>query len=129
MRCSHCEKCCRDTEMELCRADIARLVRRGYQRDDFSHVGADGIPRLRNAGAYCFFYDRDRKRCKEYAHRPLGCAIYPIILSTGGEIIIDSLCPEADTVTQNEIESKGQRLRRLLDTIDLEAREPTRSGS
>ena len=113
--------------MELCRADIARLERRGYERDDFSRAGADGIPRLRNSGGYCFFYDRDRKRCKEYASRPRGCAIYPVILSPKGEIVIDRLCPEADTLTLDEIGSKGRRLQRLLDRIDLEARESKRS--
>ena len=128
MRCSHCEKCCEDTQMELCNADIARLERRGHHKDDFSCRGADGTPRLRNVGAHCFFYDHDRKRCKEYASRPLGCVIYPVNLTPEGEVVIDSLCPEADTLTQDEIESKGRRLRLLLDTIDLEARESTRSG-
>ena len=113
--------------MELCRADIAQLERRGYEKDEFSHVGVDGIPRLRNSGGYCFFYDRDRKRCKEYASRPRGCAIYPVILSPEGGIVIDRLCPEADTLTQDDIKSKGRRLQRLLDKIDLEARESTRA--
>jgi len=128
MRCSHCEKCCEDTQMELCNADIARLERRGYYKDDFSCRGADGIPRLRNVGVHCFFYDHDRKRCKEYASRPLGCVIYPVNLTLEGEVVIDGLCPEADTLRQDEIESKGRRLRVLLDTIELEARESTRSG-
>jgi len=113
--------------MELCRADIARLERRGYEKDDFSVVGADGIPRLRNSGSYCFFYDHDLKRCREYASRPRGCTIYPVILSTDGGIIVDRLCPEADTLTQDEIRSKGRRLQRLLDKMDLEARESTRA--
>jgi hypothetical protein len=111
--------------MELCRADVARLERRGHEKDDFSNVGADGIPRLRNSKGYCFFYDHERKRCKEYASRPRGCAIYPILSAEGG-IIVDRLCPEADTLTQDEIKSKGRRLQRLLDKIDLEARESTR---
>jgi len=127
MRCSHCEKCCEDTQMELCNADISRLERSGYHKDDFSIRGADGIRRLRNVGAYCFFYDHDRKRCKEYASRPLGCVIYPVNLTPEGEVIVDDLCPEADTLTQEEIESKGRRLRLLLDTIDLEARKSRRS--
>jgi Fe-S-cluster containining protein len=114
--------------MELCKADIERLERRGHESDYFSCRGTDGIPRLRNVGAYCFFYDHDRKRCKEYASRPLGCVLYPVNLTPEGEIIIDSLCPEADTLTQDEIESKGRRLCRLLDTIEMEARESTRSG-
>jgi len=108
--------------MELCRADIARLERRGYGKDDFSHVGADGIPRLRNSGGYCSFYDHEQKRCKEYASRPRGCDIYPVILSVEDGIIVDRLCPDADTLTQDEIKSKGRRLQRLLDMIDSEAR-------
>lgn len=123
MRCSHCELCCEDTEMELCRADMARLERRGYKKEDFSLEGTDGVSRLRNVGAYCFFYDHDRKRCKEYACRPLGCVIYPVNLTADGEIVVDRLCPEADTLTPEEIESKGKRLRLLLDTIHLEVRE------
>ncbi len=117
MRCTHCEKCCEKTEMELCRADIARLERLGYRKEDFSRPGTDGIPRLRNVGSYCFFYDHDRKRCKEYAHRPLGCVIYPVNLTENGEVVIDELCPEGDTLTPKEIESKGRRLRRLIDTM------------
>ena len=113
--------------MELCNADISRLERLGYHRDDFSIRGADGIRRLRNVGAYCFFYDHDRKRCKEYASRPLGCVLYPVNLTPEGEVTVDDLCPEANTLTEDEIESKGRRLRLLLETIDLEARKSKRS--
>jgi Fe-S-cluster containining protein len=108
--------------MELCKSDVARLERRGYERDGFSRLGADGVSRLRNSGGYCFFYDHERKRCKEYASRPRGCAIYPVILSAEGGIIVDKLCPEAGTLTKDEILSKGRRLRQLLDKIDSEAR-------
>ena len=108
--------------MELCRADIARLERRGHEKDDFSNVGADGIPRLRNSKGYCFFYDHERKRCKEYTSRPRGCDIYPVILSSECGIIVDRLCPEADTLTQDETKSKGRRLQGLLGKIDSEAR-------
>jgi hypothetical protein len=108
--------------MELCKSDVARLERRGYERDDFSQVDTDGILRLRNSGGYCFFYDHEQKRCKEYASRPRGCAIYPVILSADGGIIVDSLCPEVRTLTQGEIKSKGRRLQQLLDKIDSEAR-------
>jgi len=47
-------------------------------------------------------------------------------LSPEGGIVIDRLCPEADTLTQDDIKSKGRRLQRLLDKIDLEARESMR---
>jgi Fe-S-cluster containining protein len=122
MHCSHCEKCCRETEMPLCNADIARLERRGHDRLDFVHRGADGIPRLRNAGDYCYFYDHERRRCREYSRRPLGCVIYPVNISVDGEVVIDELCPEAFSVGREEFESKGRRLRMLLDTIALEVK-------
>jgi Fe-S-cluster containining protein len=112
--------------MELCRADISKLERRGYRKGDFSQTGADGISRLRNSGGYCFFYDRDRKRCKEYASRPRGCSIYPVIFSAEDGIVIDRLCPEAETLTPAEIVSEGRRLKLLLNKIDLEARESKR---
>lgn len=114
--------------MYLCNADIARLERRGYHRNDLSYRGADGIPRLRNLGTHCFFYDHVKKRCKEYSSRPLGCVIYPVNLTPEGEIVIDDLCPEGDTLKQDEVESNGRRLRLLLDTINQEARESKRSS-
>jgi len=120
MRCSHCEKCCRDTEMELCETDIARLERKGYERDDFVRRGADGIPRLRNAGEYCFFYDHESRRCREYSRRPLGCVIYPVNMWPDGEVVVDELCPEASSIGREELDSKVRRLRKLLDTIALE---------
>ncbi len=113
--------------MELCNADLARLERRGYRKDDFSCPSANGRRRLRNVGTYCYFYDHDRKRCREYASRPLGCVLYPVNLTPEGEVVIDSLCPEAHTLTQDEIKSKGRRLRLLLDTIDMEARGSSRT--
>lgn len=84
-------------------------------------MGQDRIPRLRNVDGHCFFFDPDKKRCREYAARPLGCGIYPVNLTDEGDIIIDDLCPEGRTLTKEEVQEKGQRLRRLLDTIDAEA--------
>jgi len=130
MRCTHCEKCCEKTEMELCRADVTRLERQGYKKEDFSRPGTDGIWRLLNVGSYCFFYDHDRKRCKEYKHRPLGCVLYPVNITEDGGIVIDELCPEGDTLTAEEIDNKSRRLRRLIDTMVEESSEmrsePTR---
>lgn len=122
MRCTHCEECCRETEMMLCEADIRRLERAGYQRDEFSRRCDDGVPRLQNKGGHCYFYDSGARRCREYARRPLGCVIYPVNMSSDGEAVVDDLCPEAGTVTLEELEDKGKRLRMLLDTIASEAR-------
>mgnify|MGYP002387686893 CR=1 FL=1 len=121
MRCTHCEKCCRETEMELCEADISRLERAGHRREDFCQAGPDGVSRLRNKDDFCVFYDHASKRCTEYARRPLGCVIYPVNMSAEGDVMIDELCPEADSVTQDEFESKGRQLCRLLDTITMES--------
>jgi len=122
MRCSHCQRCCQDTMMELSGADIARLERRGHQRSEFSYIGVDGIPRLRNIGVWCFFYDPEEQRCREYASRPLGCALYPVNIDEDGGIVIDGLCPEAKSITAQELQLKGKRLKMLLDTIDSESR-------
>jgi len=128
MRCTHCEKCCRDTEMMLCETDLRRLERAGYARDGFSQMGEDGVRRLRNKDGYCYFYDVGAKRCSEYARRPLGCVLYPVNVSSEDEVVLDELCPEVDTVTSDEFEEKGRRLRMLLDTIAAEARRPGSQG-
>ncbi len=107
--------------MELSEADIARLERRGFRRDEFSYIGVDGIPRLRNVGPWCFFYDPERKRCREYQARPLGCALYPVNVDQDGEVFVDPLCPEAGSIDRKELQLKGRRLKMLLATIDAEA--------
>ena len=107
--------------MELCQADISRLVRRGHAEGSFYEIGEDGIPRLINEHGHCVLFDRERKRCSEYAARPLGCSIYPVNLTEDGEVIVDSLCPERDSLSNDEVSEKGKRLRRLLETIDAEA--------
>jgi len=107
--------------MELSEADIARLERRGYRREEFSYIGVDSIPRLRNVGVWCFFYDPERKRCREYPSRPLGCALYPVNLYEDGEMFVDPLCPEAWTIGSREAQLRGMRLKMLLETIDSEA--------
>lgn len=105
--------------MELSNADISRLVRRG--RADFYRIGEDGIPRLINSDGHCVLFDRVKGKCSEYAFRPLGCAIYPVNLTEDGEVVVDDLCPERDSLSADELAEKGRRLRRLLETIDAEA--------
>jgi len=121
MRCTHCEKCCHETEMELCEADVVRLERLGFRKDDFSLRRADGVRRLVNRDGYCFFYDRAAKRCSVYPRRPLGCVIYPVNLSEYGDVVVDELCPESGSVSEAERVEKGRRLRSLVDTIASEA--------
>ncbi|MBP8685611.1 MAG: YkgJ family cysteine cluster protein [Methanomassiliicoccales archaeon] len=120
MHCTHCSKCCQETRMELCRADIARLIRRGYADGTFYSRGEDGIPRLINVNGHCVLFDPDGRRCKEYRSRPLGCALYPVNLTEDGIVVIDALCPEGDSLGAEEVREKGERLRRLIATIDAE---------
>jgi Fe-S-cluster containining protein len=107
--------------MELCEADRARLVRKGYREDDFCSRDQDGIYRLRNVNGHCFFLDMVTKRCREYAARPLGCSIYPVNLAEDGEVVLDDLCPAGESLSEEEREEKGRKLKRLLGTIDAEA--------
>lgn len=123
MRCTHCTKCCHDTQMELCRADRLRLIRKGYREEDFCSRGPDGIHRLRNVDGHCVLFDQANKRCLEYAARPLGCSIYPVNLTEDGEVVLDDLCPEVGSVSEEEMMEKGRKLRRLLATIDSESAE------
>lgn len=108
--------------MELSEADIARLERRGHRRQDFCYNGVDSIPRLRNEGVGCYFYDVEKKRCREYQARPLGCALYPVNIDQDDEVFVDDLCPQGRSITAQELELKGKRLRALIRTIDEEAR-------
>ncbi len=121
MRCTHCTKCCQDTRMELCSADIARLVRRGYEDRSFYEIDQEGIPRLINVDGFCFFFDREKGRCREYASRPLGCVIYPVNLTEDGRAVIDDICPEWESISKEELAEKAARLRKLLRTIDAES--------
>ena len=121
MRCSHCGKCCENTEMPLSKADIKRLEKAGFRREDFVQYDSRGYARLQNREGYCVFYDKKRRRCRVYKYRPLGCRIYPIIFSEDEGIIVDDLCPMKDTVSKSEMRRKGKMLVRLLEKLDEEA--------
>ncbi|RLI14417.1 YkgJ family cysteine cluster protein [Candidatus Bathyarchaeota archaeon] len=121
MRCSHCGKCCENTEMPLSEADIKRLEKAGFHREDFVQYDSRGYARLQNREGYCVFYDKKRRRCRVYKYRPLGCRIYPIIFSEDEGIIVDDLCPMKDTVSKSEVKKKGMLLVRLLRKLDEEA--------
>jgi Fe-S-cluster containining protein len=107
--------------MLLSRADIKLLERAGYNRGDFVRFNGQGFAQLRNSRGYCVFYQIEKHRCRVYRFRPLGCRIYPVICSVEDEVIVDDLCPSAVTVTKREIDSKAEKLRRLLRRIDGEA--------
>lgn len=121
MRCSHCGVCCEKTEMLLSRADIRLLERTGHERDEFVRFNRQGFAQLRNSRGHCVFYQFEKRRCRVYRYRPLGCRIYPVIYSEEDGVIVDDLCPQDGTVSKKEIDSKTDKLRKLLQRIDDEA--------
>jgi uncharacterized protein len=121
MHCSHCGVCCEKTEMLLSRADIRLLERAGHEREEFVRFNGQGFAQLRNSRGHCVFYQIEKRRCRVYRDRPLGCRIYPVIYSEEDGVIADDLCPKAGTVSKKEIDSKTEKLRKLLQRIDGEA--------
>lgn len=121
MQCAHCGICCKKTEMLLSTADVRLLERAGFNSQKFVRFNKQGFAQLRNSAGYCVFYQTEKHRCRVYRHRPLGCRIYPVIYSEKEGVIVDDLCPLAETVSEKEIESKAERLGRLLQRIDGEA--------
>lgn len=121
MQCSHCGLCCEKTEMMLSYADVERLERAGYNRHEFVRYDRHGFVRLRNRRGFCVFYNAEKRRCRIYKHRPLGCRVYPVIFSKQEGIIVDDLCPTRNTVSKTELERKGKKLMKLLERIDAEA--------
>lgn len=121
MHCSHCGVCCEKTEMMLSNADVERLEKMGHNRQEFVRYDGRGFVRLRNRHRVCVFYDVERRRCKVYRHRPLGCRIYPVIYSEQDGIVFDDLCSMRRTVSKVELRRKGKKVMELLQRIDTEA--------
>lgn len=117
MLCSNCGKCCEETEMELSRRDVKRLEKRGFRRSEFTVKSRDGITRLGNIGRWCYFYNHIDNRCRVYKDRPLGCYLYPVMYSVDEGIVIDDLCPMSETISDEELRTKGIMLIKLLKTI------------
>ena len=120
MRCSNCGICCEETEMELSSEDIERLEENGYRLEEFAVI-ADGVARLRNVDGYCYFYIRVDKKCQIYEKRPLGCYLYPVVYLANEGAIVDELCPMGQTISEQELRTKGKILDKLLKKIDNES--------
>jgi Fe-S-cluster containining protein len=109
--------------MLLSAEDIERLERKGYDRDFFVRFDAEGYATLRNNRGYCVFYDAEKRRCKVRAHRPLGCRIYPVIYDENKGITVDIICPSRGSVTDKQKAKRGEKVLKLLETIDAEAKQ------
>ncbi|MEM2262137.1 MAG: YkgJ family cysteine cluster protein [Ignisphaera sp.] len=119
MRCLRCGLCCKDTKMELSNNDIRRIVKLGYNPRGFLVI-RDGIPYLRNINGYCYFHDKDSRRCRIYRYRPLGCRVYPVIYIQDVGFTIDKLCPMHYTVSIDELIRKSLILMNLIKRIEKE---------
>ncbi len=80
-----------DTEMEISNQEVNNLVNLGYKKNEFIII-KNGYMQLKNVNGYCYFYDTEKRLCKIYNNRPLGCRFYPIILNEKNKCIIDSHC-------------------------------------
>jgi Fe-S-cluster containining protein len=123
MHCSHCGICCTETEMLLSNQDIKRLEKKGFHKKFFVKTDKTGYAQLKNLNGYCVFYDVKSQRCKVYADRPSGCQVYPVILDEAIGIIVDDICPEKDSISNEEKAEKGKAVIKLLDQIDSEAKD------
>jgi len=105
--------------MELSSKDIERLEERGYRPEEFAVI-EDGVTRLRNVDGCCYFYSLTEKRCRIYRKRPLGCYLYPVVYLINEGAIVDELCPKGQTISEQELRTKGKILVKLLKKIGNE---------
>ena len=119
MRCSNCGICCEETMMELSSEDIEGLEEKGYCLEDFAVID-DCVTRLRNVDGYCYFYSLADKKCQIYEDRPIGCFLYPVVYLANEGAIVDDLCEMGQTISEQELRTKGKILNELLKKIDNE---------
>ncbi len=107
--------------MELSSEDIERLEETGYRLDEFAVVD-DDVTRLRNVDKKCYFYNMSERKCRVYESRPLGCYLYPVVYLEGEGAVVDRLCPMWETISEQELRTKGKILNILLKNLDVESR-------
>jgi Fe-S-cluster containining protein len=122
MLCSHCGKCCEETEMELSLRDIEKLELEGYDARKFSIKDDDEVIHLKNVDGRCYFYDVVNKQCSVYEKRPQGCYIYPVVYIINQGLGIDDLCPMGDTISPQEFLMKGKILIKILKKMEKDTK-------
>jgi len=105
--------------MELSSNDIKSLEEAGYRLEEFAIID-DGVTRLRNVGGWCYFYNLADKKCRVYGKRPLGCYLYPVAYLMNEGAVIDELCPMGETISEQELRTKGKILYKLLKKLNNE---------
>ena len=96
-------------------------MKAGYKGESFVRYDRHGYAMLRNRGGHCVFYDVERRWCKIYESRPLGCHVYPVVYTEENVAVVDELCPMCRTVSKMELRKKGEKVGELLRRIELEA--------
>jgi uncharacterized protein len=122
MHCLRCGVCCQETEMLLSNRDIERLEKIGYSTDFFVRFDSEGYATLKNSQGHCVFYNPEKRRCKVRAYRPEGCRIYPVLYDEDKGITVDTICPNRNTITEKQKAKKGEKVLKLLEKIDAEAK-------
>jgi len=105
--------------MELSSKDIKRLEETGYRREEFAVID-NSVTRLRNVDGCCYFYSPADKKCRIYSKRPLGCYLYPVVYLVNEGAVVDELCPMGQTISEQELRTKGKILNKLLKKMDNE---------
>ncbi len=93
----NCGMCC-SYKVALLPADIRRIVKKGYDKDEFSDNEF-----LLKKGGYCVFLGQDLK-CAIYEERPAYCRAFPFYVE-GDEIDIDLSCPGVGQGSEFRIKS------------------------
>jgi Fe-S-cluster containining protein len=106
--------------MELSSKDIKRLEGAGYRPEEFAAIGDDSVTRLRNVDGWCFFFSLADRKCRVYGKRPSGCYLYPVVYLVNEGPVVDELCPMGQTISEQELRTKGKILDRLLKKMDNE---------
>ena len=114
-----CNLCCIETEMPLSRSDIKRILKAGYNLNDFAVKTSEGW-RLKNRSNKCVFLGEEG--CKIYPYRPEGCRLYPLVYDeTLGTVKFDDICPYSDEFEMTE--ENIQKLINLLARLEKERKE------
>ncbi|ASJ15576.1 hypothetical protein A3L04_00035 [Thermococcus chitonophagus] len=85
-KCLFCLECCRGRHVYLTYKDIERLVKAGYDPQEFLTFSIENgkvkfVLSVREWDLGCIFHDPETGKCKVHPHRPLICRIYPFMVS------------------------------------------------
>ncbi|MEA2036463.1 MAG: YkgJ family cysteine cluster protein [Nanoarchaeota archaeon] len=84
--CKRCAECCIKYIVKLHKADIERIIKLGYKKEDFAEIDKnlkekENTVLKKNDKYWCVFLTKDQRgySCKIYDSRPIVCKKYPFI--------------------------------------------------